>query len=91
MFTNLFLQTASAEVKPGDMITYQNADKIHDLVSPGTLYKVKPGDEHENRPHLTTRLAAAVQGGDRKVLWASAPDGRPSKSGKGMWRVSHFR
>src|SRR6516225_4219854 len=43
MFTNAFLQTASAEVKPGDLITYQNADKIRDLVSPGTLYKVNQG------------------------------------------------
>jgi hypothetical protein len=38
--TNAFLQRASAEVKRGDLITYQNADKVRDLVWPGTLYKV---------------------------------------------------
>jgi len=43
VLANTFLQTASAEVKPGDLITTQNADKIRDLVSPGTLYKVNQG------------------------------------------------
>ena len=35
MFTNAFLQTASAEVKPGDLINSDNASKVKDLVAPG--------------------------------------------------------
>jgi Protein of unknown function (DUF1329) len=32
-----------AEVKPGDIITIQNAAKVKDLVSPGVYYKVEKG------------------------------------------------
>jgi Protein of unknown function (DUF1329) len=34
---------ASAQVKPGDFITAQNASKVKDLVSPGVYYKVRHG------------------------------------------------
>src|SRR5215472_8261215 len=43
MFTNAFLQTASAEVKPGDLINSDNASKVKDLVAPGVYYKVEHG------------------------------------------------
>ena len=32
-----------AQVKPGDLITPQNATKVKDIVSPGTYYKVMKG------------------------------------------------
>ena len=35
--------TTFAQVKPGDLITPQNATKVKDLVSPGTYYKVMKG------------------------------------------------
>src|SRR5215467_10704283 len=35
--------TASAQVKPGDFITPDNASKVQDLVSPGVYYKVTHG------------------------------------------------
>src|ERR1700676_5592575 len=34
---------ARAQVKPGDQINPDQADKVKDLVSPGTLYKVRNG------------------------------------------------
>ena len=34
---------ARADVKPGDFITVQNADKVKDITSPGTFYKVMHG------------------------------------------------
>jgi len=34
---------ASAQVKPGDMISSENASKVRDLVSPGVYYKVARG------------------------------------------------
>jgi Protein of unknown function (DUF1329) len=37
-----------AQVKPGDVITAQNADKVKDLVSPGVYYMVK----HDMRMHI---------------------------------------
>lgn len=42
----LFALSASvgyAQVKPGDFITADNAEKVKDLVSPGVLYKVEHG------------------------------------------------
>jgi Protein of unknown function (DUF1329) len=35
--------SASAQVKPGDFITPQNASKVKDLVAPGVYYKVERG------------------------------------------------
>jgi hypothetical protein len=35
--------SAHAQVKPGELITYENVAKIKDLVSPGTYYKVDHG------------------------------------------------
>ena len=32
--------TAMGQVKPGDLITTENASKVKDLVSPGVYYKV---------------------------------------------------
>ena len=43
LFANALLPAASAQVKPGDIITYENKAKIKDLVSPGTYYKVDQG------------------------------------------------
>ena len=43
IFTNAFLQTAFAEVKPGDLINSDNAPKVKDLVAPGVYYKVERG------------------------------------------------
>src|SRR5580693_1127558 len=34
---------AAADVKPGDFITSENADKVKDLVSPGVLWRVQRG------------------------------------------------
>ncbi|HLX36954.1 MAG TPA: hypothetical protein VKR29_04110 [Candidatus Binataceae bacterium] len=34
---------ASAEVKPGDVINTQTADKVRDLVSPGVYWRVQHG------------------------------------------------
>jgi len=34
---------SSAEVKPGDFITQDNATKVQDLLSPGVYYKVQNG------------------------------------------------
>jgi len=39
----LLLGSAFAQVKPGDFITPDNANKIRDLVSPGVFYKVTRG------------------------------------------------
>jgi len=38
-----FAPPAAAQVKPGDMITPDQADRIKDLISPGTVYKVRNG------------------------------------------------
>jgi hypothetical protein len=35
--------TTFAQVKPGDLITPQNATKVKDIVSPGTYYKLMKG------------------------------------------------
>lgn len=45
---------ALAQVKPGDIITYQDKAKIANLVSPGTMYKVEQGMSMKIVP--TTRL-----------------------------------
>src|SRR5947208_877997 len=34
---------AGAQVKPGDLITSDNASKVKDLVAPGVFYKVQRG------------------------------------------------
>ena len=41
--TVLAIGTATADVKPGDMITPDNASKVKDLVSPGVFYKIGRG------------------------------------------------
>src|SRR5205807_1492684 len=38
-----FAMPANAQVKPGDMVTRENAEKVRDLVSPGVYYKVVHG------------------------------------------------
>lgn len=43
MFVIAFAVSASAEVKPGDFITPNNAVQVQNLVSPGTYYKVQHG------------------------------------------------
>jgi hypothetical protein len=35
--------TVRAQVKPGDMITYENMEKVRNLVSPGVMYKLNQG------------------------------------------------
>src|SRR6202047_545383 len=35
--------SAFAQVKPGEIITPENANKVRDLVSPGVFYKVEHG------------------------------------------------
>src|SRR5271167_717596 len=37
------IATASAQVKPGDVITPENASKVENLVSPGVYYMVRHG------------------------------------------------
>ena len=39
----IFAVPAIAQVKPGDMITANNAQKVKDLISPGVYYKVRAG------------------------------------------------
>ncbi len=41
LFATVIAVPAGAEVKPGDVITAQNADKVKDMVSPGVFYMVK--------------------------------------------------
>ena len=43
MSIGLFAATARAGVKPGDVITPQNASQVKDLVSPGVYYMVTHG------------------------------------------------
>ncbi|MGC2274370.1 MAG: DUF1329 domain-containing protein, partial [Candidatus Binatus sp.] len=43
MSIGLFAATARAGVKPGDVITPQNAAQVKDLVSPGVYYMVTHG------------------------------------------------
>src|SRR5579864_7522575 len=38
-----FSGPSAAEVKPGDFINWQNADKIKDIVSPGVYWRVQHG------------------------------------------------
>jgi hypothetical protein len=39
----LFVSAAAADVKPGDSITPENADKVKDVISPGTFWAVTKG------------------------------------------------
>ena len=39
----LFVASAHAQVKPGDLITAETANKVKDLVPPGVYYKVEKG------------------------------------------------
>jgi hypothetical protein len=43
LFAAIFATTANAQVKPGDMITAQNAEQVRQLVSPGTFIAVTRG------------------------------------------------
>jgi hypothetical protein len=43
MLALVFCTPAYAQVKPGDMITPENATKVKELVSPGVYYKVERG------------------------------------------------
>jgi len=45
----LFNGPARADVKPGDFINWQNADKVKDLVSPGVYWRVR--DDIQGCPH----------------------------------------
>ena len=40
---SMAIATASAQVKPGDVITPENAIKVQSLVSPGVYYMVQHG------------------------------------------------
>lgn len=40
---SMAIATASAQVKPGDVITPENATKVQSLVSPGVYYMVQHG------------------------------------------------
>ena len=40
---SILVGSASAQVKPGDMVTQESAVKVRDLVSPGVYYKVERG------------------------------------------------
>ena len=40
---SMAIATASAGVKPGDVITAQNATQVQNLVSPGVYYMVQHG------------------------------------------------
>src|ERR1700680_2656300 len=39
----LSASVGNAQVKPGDFVTWDNANKVKDLVSPGVLYKIQHG------------------------------------------------
>src|ERR1019366_2044868 len=43
MFLCLIVASANATVKPGDVITSENAAQVKDLVSPGVFYAVTRG------------------------------------------------
>ncbi len=58
---------AGAGVKPGDFITPDNASQVKDLVSPGVYYKVQQGMTMKIVPTDAHRLAASLQGRDRKI------------------------
>ena len=72
MLLCLFVASANATVKPGDVITPENAAQVKDLVSPGVYYAVTHGMHMDIVPDRADRLAAALQGGDRKVFLAGA-------------------
>src|SRR5271169_752087 len=46
----VFATVAQAGVKPGDVITAQNADQVKDVVSPGVFWMVK----HDMRMNITS-------------------------------------
>lgn len=39
----LFPQSVPAQIKPGDMISPENADTVANLVSPGNMFLIKQG------------------------------------------------
>jgi hypothetical protein len=73
-----FALPASAEVKPGDVITAQNAAQVKDLVAPGVYYKVVNGMQMKIVP--TSRVDWPPPYRDSTEKYSSqvrlSPDGR---------------
>ncbi|HEY2484921.1 MAG TPA: hypothetical protein VGI36_07215 [Candidatus Binataceae bacterium] len=59
--------SAHAQVKPGELITYENGAKIKDLVSPGTYYKV----DHGMSMKIPANSLHADDGAQQSSRWRS--------------------
>ena len=62
---------ALAQVKPGDVITPDNAYKVKRPCLPGGLLQSRARHVDENRALRSSRLAAALQGRNREIFFAS--------------------
>src|SRR5215831_8453810 len=67
-----------AEVKPGDVITAENAEKVRDLVSPGVYYKVDHGMSMKIIPTERIEWPPPYKGATEKYSGQVrlSPDGR---------------
>lgn len=63
---------AGAQVKPGDMITMQNAAKVKDLLSPGVYWKVQHGMVMNIVSTQRIDWPPSIQGRDRKIFLAGS-------------------
>ena len=77
-----------AQVKPGDFITPENADKVKDLVAPGVYYKVQKGMSmkitHERvdwpPPYKDATESTPLRSGSRRTIGAWSVTWRDSLS-----------
>ena len=72
----LFANSARAQVKPGDVITKDNAAQVQDLVSPGNLHPGPARDADPRHRDRQARMAAALQDRQREIFLAGLAHAR---------------
>ena len=77
----LAIATANAQVKPGDVITPENAAKVKSLVSPGVYYMVQHGMQMNIVPTERVDWPPPYHGRDREIRVAGSSDDGPSQHG----------
>jgi len=82
VMVGLCLHHSAGSVKPGDMITPDNASAVTDLVSPGNFYLVKQGMRLKNRG----RLSAS----NGRLRIRRRPKSMPRKSASTIRRVAEL-
>ena len=76
---SMAIAKANAQVKPGDVITPENAAKVQSLVSPGVYYMVQHGMQMNIVPTERVEWPPPYMDATEKYSSQVQPDGGPSQ------------